>query len=54
MRQEGQTVILEWRGQGTLQSAVELSGPWEDISTPTNQYSDTTDTAKRFFRVVNR
>jgi hypothetical protein len=51
IRREGQTVILEWRGQGILQSSANDSGPWEDIPNATSPHPDMIDTLKRFYRV---
>lgn len=54
IRLEGQTVILEWIGQGTLQWSEEASGPWEDLSGATSPQPVTTDAARRFFRIMAR
>jgi hypothetical protein len=32
IRREGETVVLEWIGQGTLQRSQAMSGPWEDLN----------------------
>src|SRR5439155_19177692 len=54
IRREGQMVILEWRGQGILQSSGDASGPWEDIPSATSPHPDMIDTLKRFYRVIAR
>jgi hypothetical protein len=51
IRQVGQTVVLEWVGQETLQQSQELNGPWEDLPTASSPHPVTTDVAKRFFRI---
>ena len=51
---EGQTVVLEWRGQGVLQSSGNASGPWDDIPSATSPHPDMIDTVKRFYRVIVR
>jgi hypothetical protein len=50
MRQ-GQAIVLDWVGQGTLQRSSELNGPWQDITNATSPYPVTMDVAKRFFRI---
>jgi hypothetical protein len=52
IRQVGQTVVLEWVGQGTLQRSIEPTGPWEDVTNSVSPQTVTMDTATRFFRVV--
>jgi len=52
IRREGQTVILEWRGQGILQSAGDVSGPWQKLSSASSPYPDTIDSVTRFYRVM--
>ncbi len=52
IQREGQTAVLEWVGQGTLQWSEEVTGPWEDISGATSLYTVRTDSAKRFFRII--
>jgi hypothetical protein len=48
---EGQAIVLNWVGQGTLQRSSELNGPWQDITNATSPYPVTMDVAKRFFRI---
>src|SRR5439155_27298823 len=54
IRREGQMVILEWRGQGILQSSGDASGPWDDIPSATSPHPDMIDAVKRFYRVIAR
>jgi hypothetical protein len=51
IRQVGQTVVLEWVGQGTLQSSPEVSGPWSDIVGASSPQIMIIDSARRFFRI---
>jgi len=51
IRREGQTAVLNWAGQGTLQRSEEVTGPWEDISGAATPHTVTNDAPKRFFRV---
>jgi hypothetical protein len=51
IRRLSQTVILEWAGQGTLQQALELNGPWEDLTNAINPQTVVADAATRFFRI---
>lgn len=54
VRHEGQTVVLEWRGQGTLQESVSVTGPWADLEGTTSSQTVTADSSGRFFRIVAR
>ncbi len=45
-------VILKWTGQGTLQQAQEIIGPWNTISNASSPYQISAETATRFFRFV--
>jgi hypothetical protein len=54
IRREGQTVILEWRGQGILQSSGEISGLWEDLTNATSPHSAMIDSLKRLYRIIGR
>jgi Concanavalin A-like lectin/glucanases superfamily len=52
VRLEGQTVVLEWTGRGTLQWAQRVSGPWTYLSGATNSpQTVAVDSAQRFFRI---
>ena len=48
---QGQAVILEWAGQGTLQWSNEPNGPWNDLSGASSPLTITNDSSRRFFRV---
>ena len=52
IRRVGQTVVLEWVGQGTLQRSGEPNGPWEDLPGAISPQTVTMDAAKRFFRIT--
>jgi len=52
IRPQGQSVILEWTGQATLQRSDEPSGPWETISNAVSPQTVTIDAARRFFRIM--
>jgi len=45
-------LILKWTGQGTLQEAQEVTGPWNPISNVTSPYPISTGAARRFFRIT--
>jgi hypothetical protein len=49
---EGDQIRLTWSGQGTLQQAQEVTGPWNSIPTATSPYPTNTQTARLFFRLV--
>jgi hypothetical protein len=51
IRQQGQTVILEWAGQGTLQSCGSVSGPWTNLPAASSPQIITNDAPQRFFRI---
>jgi len=51
IRRLGQTVILEWAGQGILQKALELNGPWGDLTNAISPQTVVADAATRFFRI---
>jgi hypothetical protein len=53
IRRQGQTVILDWTGQGTLQRSDEPNGPWENISNAISPQTVPMDVPKRFFRAVS-
>ena len=45
-------VILKWTGQGTLQDAQQLTGPWNSISNAASPYLISTGAVRRFFRII--
>src|SRR5882672_4968075 len=51
IRREGQTVVLESVGQGTLQWSEDPNGPWDELTNASPQ-TVTMDVARRFFRIV--
>jgi hypothetical protein len=51
IRRSGQNVILEWAGQGTLQSSDKPTGPWTNLPTATSPQTITDDAPQRFFRI---
>jgi hypothetical protein len=51
IRREGQTAVLNWVGQGTLQRSDEVTGPWEDLAGAASPHTLTNDSARRFFRI---
>jgi hypothetical protein len=53
IRPQGQAVILDWTGQGTLQRSDEPNGPWESISNAISPQTVPMDGPKRFFRAVS-
>jgi hypothetical protein len=53
IRTQGQNVILEWAGQGTLQSSGSLAGPWTNLPPATSPQTLTNDSPCRFFRLTS-
>jgi hypothetical protein len=51
IRRSGQNVILEWAGQGTLQSSDKPIGPWTEFPAATSPLTITNDAPQRFFRI---
>ena len=54
IRREGQTVILEWKGQGLLQSSGDVSGLWEDLTNATSPHTAMINSLKRLYRIIGR
>ena len=54
IRHQGQAVILEWMGTGTLQSSAEVIGPWEDLLGAISPQTVTNDMKQGFFRLIAR
>jgi hypothetical protein len=44
-------ILLKWTGQGTLQEAQEVGGPWISVSNAGSPYSTNSLAARRFFRI---
>ena len=51
IRHEGQSMLLEWSGQGTLQTSEAVTGPWSPISGAASPQSMSVDSDQRFFRI---
>jgi hypothetical protein len=49
-QQNGNRLILQWDGNLTLQSATNVSGPYEDVS-GTSPYTNSFTSPQRFFRL---
>jgi hypothetical protein len=47
----GTNVILNWPG-GTLQSATNLSGPWNNVAGASAPFTVTPEEPQRFYRVL--
>ncbi len=45
---------LQWSGNGVLQSAHEVQGPWQDLPATNGSYSTAAEGAHRFFRLRSR
>ncbi len=55
VRHEGQSVVLDWSGQGTLQWSDYLSGPWTNVpGAAVSPQTVAADSDHRFFRLVAR
>jgi len=52
IRLDGQTVTLEWVGQGTLQWSDQARDPWTDLPGAISPHTVTADSAHRFFRLL--
>lgn len=45
-------IVISWTGEGTLQEATSITGPWTDSATQTNPQSRPVDEAEaKFFRI---
>jgi hypothetical protein len=54
IRRQGQTLILEWMGTGTLQASAEVTGPWQDLAGAVSPQTVTNDKEQGFFRLIAR
>ena len=54
VRREGQAVVLEWRGEGALQSSGEIAGGWLDVPNATSPHPISIDASNRFYRLITR
>jgi len=53
IRNQGQTITLEFSGQGTLQSSDTPLGPWTNLTTAASPLVFTNDSPRRFFRITS-
>jgi len=51
IQRQGQTAILQWVGQGILQSSPDVTGPWSDLPGSASPQVISIDSPRRFFRV---
>lgn len=51
IEQEVDRVFLRWDGQGTLQEAQAVTGPWNPISNALSPYTTDSQAPRRFFRI---
>jgi hypothetical protein len=54
IRREGENVVLEWSGRGTLEISQEVTGPWEEVPDATSPHTMPIDSVRRFFRMIER
>jgi hypothetical protein len=45
------TFTVNWTGNGTLQAASSVTGPWVDVTGPTNSYTVPLTNQMQFFRI---
>ena len=53
IQRSGQNVILEWAGQGTLQSSDKLAGPWTNLPNATSPRTNINNAPQLFFRLTS-
>ena len=46
------TITLEWEGGGTLQAALSITGPWEDVAGATSPYTFAPQAPVMFGRII--
>ena len=46
------TITLEWEGGGTLQAAMSITGPWQDVAGATSPYTFTPEAPVMFGRII--
>jgi len=51
IEQQPDRILLKWTGQGTLQQAQDVTGPWNSISNVASPYPVNPQSASRFFRI---
>ena len=52
IRLEGGLVIISWTGDGRLQCATQVTGPWSDVPGATNPYTTQAVGAHKFYRLI--
>ena len=52
IRHEGQSMLLEWSGQGTLQISEAVTGPWSPVSGAASPQTIAIDSDRGFFRLL--
>jgi hypothetical protein len=45
-------IVIEWSGEGTLQEAQELNGPWNGLTNRVSPYFANRQGTSRFFRIA--
>lgn len=51
IQRTGATVTISWTGEGTLQSASSILGPWTDVAGATNPYASSSASGVAYFRL---
>ncbi|MBI4660411.1 MAG: hypothetical protein HY735_16365 [Verrucomicrobia bacterium] len=51
IRRDGNHVIIEWTGKGTLQFADRVGGPWTDLVNALSPFTMVLTDSEKFFRV---
>jgi len=52
VRHVGQAAVLEWTSEGTLQSATDISGPWQIVPNATSPYPVNPANQRLFYRIL--
>jgi hypothetical protein len=50
---QANNAVVTWKGTGTLQSADQVIGPWQDITNSTSPHAVSAPPAARFYRLKN-
>ena len=53
-RFEGNQIVVSWNIGQTLQTATDITGPWQTVTNAQNPYSVLVSESRRFYRVVSR
>lgn len=51
IRQDGDSLTIEWIGNGTLQAAADLAGPWHDVPEAKSPFRIALSGPQEFYRV---